>query len=551
MVVNDEFCEYYKDFLDGTYDCIDRIVINAYFRLAQSNGGFRTWWRMLMGNDDSLDNTRLMRLAGRFSRRIHPYAKKEGIPLIHCKPGDGKHEIAEQHIPQDSSFRGLFCILVARAPAPVFDVHQFSSGAIDIRRKTPQPYVNHYSFHIMDPDWGHITIKLCPHPPFNAQIILNGHEYLAIEAKRQNIDFIKEGNCFTDVSDAAGLAEIADTMRAPSSVGRLVEVCERWIYSTCLCFALDLDEQQRSGFGYSYSVYQGEYSRNLLFTRGHTMDQVFQSVIDRTRAPLDIKTIKTIFGRKHRPFKRNRNGKGPRFEVVVERPAYDLTVFKVHFGKMTVKIYSKGERVLRIEVIVHNSRDLPCGRDISKFPRIIDSLKAILERFLAVLRSVDVSFIDAGKLETWPLPSNVGAGRVAGIDINQPRMRAVMEAVIALSANPRAFTASELAAKVREIMGNRDIPYQARQASYDLKKLRGKELVCRIRQSRSYEATLDGLRTMTAFIVLREKVLIPLLANAGKRKAGPKPRNRSQMDIHYDNIQIEMQKIFQTMNIAA
>jgi hypothetical protein len=179
------------------------------------------------------------------------------------------------------------------------------------------------------------------------------------------------------------------------------------------------------------------------------MEQVFQSVIDRTRAPLDIKTIKTIFGRKHRPFKRNRNGKGPRLEVVVERPVY-LTVFKVHWGKMTVKIYSKGERLLRIEVIVHNTRDLPCGRD-TKFPRIIESLKAILERFLAVLRSVDVSFIDAGKLETWPLPSKVGAGRVAGIDINQRRMRAVMEGVIALSANPRGFTASELATKVREI----------------------------------------------------------------------------------------------------
>lgn len=279
------------------------------------------------------------------------------------------------------------------------------------------------------------------------------------------------------------------------------------------------------------------------------MEQVFQSVIDHTRAPLDIKAIKTIFGRKHRPFKKNRNGKGPRLEVVVERPAYDLTVFKAHFGKMTVKIYSKGERVLRIEVIVHNTRDLPCGRD-TKFPGIIESLKAILERFLAVLRSVDVSFIDAGKLETWPLPSKVGAGRVAGIDINQRRMRAVMEGVIALSANPRGFTASELATKVREIMGNGDIPYQSRQASYDLKKLRGKELVCPIQHSRRYQATLEGLRTMAAFIVLREKVLIPLLANGGKRKAGPKPRNRSPIDIHYDNIQIEMQKIFQTMNIA-
>jgi len=31
------------------------------------------------------------------------------------------------------------------------------------------------------------------------------------------------------------------------------------------------------------------------------MEQVFQALIDRSRAPLDLKTIKTIVGYKHRP----------------------------------------------------------------------------------------------------------------------------------------------------------------------------------------------------------------------------------------------------------
>jgi hypothetical protein len=46
------------------------------------------------------------------------------------------------------------------------------------------PYVNHYSFHILDPEWGHITIKISGHPPFSAQVILNGHEYVAGEWER-------------------------------------------------------------------------------------------------------------------------------------------------------------------------------------------------------------------------------------------------------------------------------------------------------------------------------------------------------------------------------
>jgi len=385
--------------------------------------------------------------------------------------------------------------------------------------------------------------------------MLNGHEYVAQQAKKKNIVFTKEGNCFTEVSDAAGLAGVADTMRASSSVGRLVQVCEHWIYSACLIFALDLKEQEGSGFHYSYSVYQAEYSRNLLFTRGHTMDQVFQSVIDRTRAPLNIKTLKTIFGYKHRPFKQGGKGKAgkkdPRFECVVERPVYDLTVFKVHFGKLTVKIYSKGERVLRVEAVAHNTKELRCRRGIDNFPMIMNSLKAILDRFLAVLRGVDISFIDNGMLETWPQPSQVGAVRVGGLDVNRPRIRAVMEAVIVLSTNPRGFTASELAEKVREIVKLSKSKYSSRHASYDLKKFRGKGLINLIVYSRRYEAPFDGLRTMSAFLVLRDKIIAPLLSCAGKRKTGPKPKDQSDLDIYYENIQIEMQNIFQSIGIAA
>ena len=169
--------------------------------------------------------------------------------------------------------------------------------------QTANAYVNHYSFHILDPEWGHITItiKISGHPPFPVQVILNGHEYVACQAHKAGISFTKEGNCFTHVSDAAGLAKIADTLSQPGAIGRLNQVCERWIYSTCLCFALDLEEQERSRFQYQYSHYQIEYSRNLIFQVGGCMQQVFQALIDRSRTPLDLKSIRTILGYQRRP----------------------------------------------------------------------------------------------------------------------------------------------------------------------------------------------------------------------------------------------------------
>ena len=78
-------------------------------------------------------------------------------------------------------------------------------------------------------------------------MMVHGHEYLAYQGAKAGIHFTKEGNCFTHISDAAGLAKIADTLSEESAIGRLRQACESWIYSTCLCFGLDLEEQQRGG----------------------------------------------------------------------------------------------------------------------------------------------------------------------------------------------------------------------------------------------------------------------------------------------------------------
>jgi hypothetical protein len=102
------------------------------------------------------------------------------------------------------------------------------------------------------------------HPPFGAQVILNGHEYVACRATKAGLNFGKEGNCFTQITDAAHLARIADTLAEKRTIGRLDQVCERWIYSNCLCFTLDIDEQERTDFHYAYSIYQVEQQSQLV-----------------------------------------------------------------------------------------------------------------------------------------------------------------------------------------------------------------------------------------------------------------------------------------------
>jgi hypothetical protein len=537
----------YQDLLTGSYDCVDRIVLNAYFRMGHDPGGFRLWWRQLTGSDATLDNAHVMRLAGRFGRRIRGYAKANNIPVVNCSAGERKHDIAEEYLGKTTITQGLFLILVGRAQAPVWDV----SANHHIEKKKPMPYVNHYSFHILDAEWGHITIKISGHPPFPAQIMLNGHEYVACQARKAGITFTKQGNCFTDVSSPADLAKIAETLSEQRTIGRLSQLCDRWIYSACLCFALDLEEQRLSGFHYQYSNYQIEYSRNLIFEVGGQMEQVFQALIDRSRVLLDLKTIKTVLGCKRRPKYRSRKKRAAEWEVAVERPVYDLTIFKLHCGGLTLKIYTKGERVLRIEVIVHNTRELDCGRALDKFPEIVSRLKAVLERFADALSCVNACFIADQTLERLPTASRVGKVTVGGIDLNKPRMRWVAEAVIALSAASDGFTASELAARVCTLGKQTPAQYGPTRAAYDLKKFRGQQIVQRIGQTRHYEAAPAGLRAITALVVLRNKAIKPLLAAAQELRPRRGAQNPTPLDAHYDAVRAAMRGVFHELGIAA
>jgi hypothetical protein len=127
--------------------------------------------------------------------------------------------------------------------------------------------------------------------------------------------------------------------------------------------------------------------------------------------------------------------------------------------------------VLRFEAVVHNTSELGCGRAIDKFPTIVAKLAGMLHRFCTMLDCVDIAFVPDGVLDELPLPSQIGATRVGGIDLNKPRVRTALHAVLALSAAPGGFTVADLAAKVNANTGEH--AYTLRQAAYDLHAPRG------------------------------------------------------------------------------
>lgn len=548
MIGDDAFTKYYAPLLADMYDVVDRITINARYRFAYSPGGFRQWWFDRFGTFDNLNDTVLMRLAGRYGRRVHGWAKKKGIPVVDCHKGVRKDRLIKDFIPADPNFTGVFAIFTTRRPSPVWRVLRCDKNpaSFHLERKKPLPWVKHYHFHIIDPTWGHVIVSVSGHPPHQALIILNGHEFTARQAWRKQIAFEKEGNCFTSMSDSRKFAKVADTLRSPAAIGQLRRVCDRWAY-WCASFGVSFAEQKRTRFRYDYSIYQVEYSRNLLFRNGPCMERVFDGVIDRTRSTLDVKRVMKIFGC------RLRRIKTPKYvgreQVVLERPTYDLTVFKLLFGGITLKMYTKGERVLRTEAVVERIDRLKCGRTLDHFVLMIDKLSELLATFLNHLQCVDMPWVAPDQLDAMAHPGQVGQSRTAGIDLGKPRIRAAMHGVLALCLKPGGFTAAEHAAKVNSLTGEQ-LGYTVRQSAYDLKKLRGKGLLDKTHPNgRQYQTTPEGSRTLNGLIVLRHKVIEPLLKYHGRAQSGPLPQGTVKIDRYYREMQHLMSKAFHDLHL--
>ncbi|MEK9165835.1 MAG: hypothetical protein AAB525_03195 [Patescibacteria group bacterium] len=549
MKYKDKLSTHHKEILDGTYDCVDRLVLNGYYSQGCSPGGFRIWFRNLKGSDKDLNNATLMRMAGRFSSRIKAFCKKKNIPLVYFKAGERKHEEAENLLPTDKNFTGIFAVFVSRAPAMVWDVKEFGAGKIDIRKKTPLSFINHYSFHIIDQKWGHITIKLSGHPPFGAQIMLNGHEWVERRKEIKKLSVTKEGNCFINFSSGEALSRIAETLSIQK--GQLESVCNRWIYK-CLWFGLDKEEQERSGFQYQYSIYQVEYSRNLLFKRGAQLDQMYQNLITLSRERIDIKKLKTIFGIKHRPHNRRQKHSG--FEIRIEKPDYNLTIFKIHFGKLTLKLYDKGERVLRAEVVVHNAKELKCKRSVSNFEEIVSKLRVIMNNFMDNLCYIHTSLLKDGSFEQLVNPSKTGEQRLAGVDINKRRTIAIMESVLSLAIKPNGYTANDITTLMKERLDKKQAKdYTPAKAAYDIRKLRGKELVVKTEKSNKYKTTKKGMETIIAILVLTQKTIPTIFSSINKDVISDNPEEMQNIDKIYMNIRKEIKEIHQQygMKVAA
>ena len=88
------------------------------------------------------------------------------------------------------------------------------------------------------------------------------------------------------------------------------------------------------------------------------------------------------------------------------------------------------------------------------------------------------------------------------------------------------------------------------QAAYDLRKLRGHDLVVKPGRGRRYHVPTHAARTITALLVIRQHVIEPIVAGVRSPRLGRKPAHWTAVDRDYEALRVDMQKLFDDLALT-
>ena len=345
-------------------------------------------------------------------------------------------------------------------------------------------------------------------------------------------------NAFAAVDDVAAVQAICDGL----DEGKITALAGLLLRLLPYPFTA---EDAAAGYRYELSVLQGEFSLTQILDAPVTgrifFDQLIRDNLDLGRPD----RVSLLFGRKI--IRKGRRATPGRFRtrIITEGVTPSL---HVDYKNSKIKQYHKLGQALRTETTINDTVVLKTGRGLEKFPEITARLAGMADRFCTMLDCVDTGFIPGGLLDELPLPSQIGAVRTGGIDLNKPRSRAVLAAALALAIAPGGFTVAGFAAKVRDMTGQAG--YTTRNAAYDLRKLRGKHLADKPGRTRRYLISPGSARIISALLTLREQVIAPLLAGVADPRIRRTPRHWTDIDRHYQALRLEMMALFADIGIA-
>jgi hypothetical protein len=477
---------------------VDRLFLQAYVPKLMSQYQLV---RFMLDRGFTIPSPALLAKQGReYVAAIERFAAANGVPVLRFVKGASKEDTVRPCL-QAAEREGRFgVVLIGVAQEKTSAWRGWRAGGRDehphfeFGRQTA--FVNHYYFYILDPDWGPAFIKTCAYAPFGVWVYLNGHEWAKRQAARAGIAFEALDNGFRSAADAVALQAICERLSA-REVWRFFD---RWTSRLPSPFTA---ADRRRGYRYQLAFRQLELSDTRVFDKPAAGRAWFEQTI-RDQLTLGRPDQVALV------FKRRINSRTPgRFHTRIITTGVDPAI-QVHYRSSKVKQYFKEGRALRTETTVNDTRDFGIGRLLTdaNWNALVEIAHRTNQRLLDAQLDACQCAPDADALSRVVLPSTHDGQPAPGLRFADPRVMALLACLCAFTHLIDGFTNRTLRALIAGLIPG----YNARQMTYDLRRLRRKGLIHRVPRSQRYQLTRDGRRTAVFFTKTYARILNPSLA---------------------------------------
>ena len=307
-------------------------------------------------------------LAQRCTKRVvahaEQYAESQNRPFIYlpsCR--ESKEAVVDRVLAEQPTNKGLICVISCVESCRTLEIRRTPQGP---RFKNVERRGRALYYYFLDREFGRIYVRIHSWWPFPVQVYLNGRSYLARQLEREDIAFVQDGNCLTD---------IADWPRAQALLSQLDR--RRW-HLTLDAFARrinpllgDLLADQQD---YYWCVEQSEHATDVAFDSAAALQALYPALLHHAMTHFGSQDVLRFFNRKlYWAFKSQ--------ITTDQRERTDGVRIKHRVKRNSVKMYDKAGSVLRIETTINDATDLRVVRESPRGLARLPMRKGICDLF--------------------------------------------------------------------------------------------------------------------------------------------------------------------------
>ncbi len=479
-------------------ESIDRMYLNLYIPSLQRETG-ASWFLKQQRKCPVASSAAMAPISHAFVEAIEAYAQTQQVPVITFEPGRRKEDVVAPYVARAAGHEGIVLIGKAQEKTTTFRTHK--GHGPHTRDRYPRLYrttalVNHYYFYGVDQDCGPFFLKFSSYFPYTTKFCFNGHEYLKRQLTRTGIAYEALDNGLRSCADPARMQAIADSLSAEKIEG----LVRKWLAR----LPQPLTAAERAaGYDYEISILQAEFSLTQVLDRPLTGRLFFEAAIHENLGRPG--QVQLIFDRR---VTRRTPGRF-RTRIITEGVTQALHVDYKH---SRIKQYHKEGWALRTETTVNDTRDFYVGKRLKNLPALPQIGFQANRRLLNVQALSHDCLLDEDAFQQVNQPREVSGQRVAALRFIDPRVHALLSALVTFRLLPCGFANRDLRALLAPLLGLAPDQLTAGQMTYHLRRLRLHGLIQRLPNTHRYQVTDFGWRVALFFTRTYARVIRPGLA---------------------------------------